>query len=507
MSPARRRRRPRALNPRMVSIVVIAAIFAISYKAFHPALPFSHPYQLHALFANSNQLRSGSPVRIAGVEVGKVTGVSEGPGQTASVTMNIGSSGQPIHRDAIVAVRPRLFLEGGFYVDIHPGSPSLPTLSSGATIPLPQTSYPVQFDRVLSTFSLPTRTDLRTVVKQLGTALSGGGAQGLRATPASLTPVLRDLAWISESARGSATNDLSSAIGYTSRVTGALGDRAAQLADLVSSLDTTAAALASQDGALGASVQQLDRTLIAAPPALSALDRVLPTLASFSSALDPGLKAAPVALGTLSGEVAELAALVAPAERRRLVIALRAAFTQLPTLVNRLGSLFPVAGPLTKCVVTHAVPLLSSVVPDGSLSTGRPAWEDFVHALVGLASQGQNFDANGYTMRYLAGLGTATLSTGSLPVIGQLVGTGSSAPLQSRPVWLGAGSTPPLRPDLPCSTQPLPNLNVPAGPAGLAASSARSAPTATSTPRLTIQQLLATLAPTNLRHALRSSRR
>ena len=42
----------------------------------------------------------------------------------AVVTMAIQPNGLPIHADATVDIRPRLFLEGNFYVDLHPGTPS-----------------------------------------------------------------------------------------------------------------------------------------------------------------------------------------------------------------------------------------------------------------------------------------------------------------------------------------------------------------------------------------------
>ena len=44
------------------------------------ANPFASPYTIHAVFSNANGLQSGSLVRIAGVNVGKVTGVSLEPG-------------------------------------------------------------------------------------------------------------------------------------------------------------------------------------------------------------------------------------------------------------------------------------------------------------------------------------------------------------------------------------------------------------------------------------------
>ena len=54
------------------------------------------------------------------------------------MTMSIDTNGLPIHADATAKIRPRIFLEGNFYVDLAPGSPSAPVLSSGATLPVPR---------------------------------------------------------------------------------------------------------------------------------------------------------------------------------------------------------------------------------------------------------------------------------------------------------------------------------------------------------------------------------
>ena len=66
-----------------------------------------------------------SPVRIAGVEVGKVSKVEPAAeGSTASViTMKIKDEALPLHTDARLKIRPRIFLEGNFFVDVRPGTP------------------------------------------------------------------------------------------------------------------------------------------------------------------------------------------------------------------------------------------------------------------------------------------------------------------------------------------------------------------------------------------------
>ena len=135
----RRMRRHRSRVSNLVAGAVAAVvILAICYLVFGGSVPFSgSPFVLRATFTVETQLHLGSPVRIAGVDVGTVTGVSRvsGSSTAAVATMAIQSNGLPIHADATADIRPRLFLEGNFYVDLQPGTPSAPTLSSGATLP------------------------------------------------------------------------------------------------------------------------------------------------------------------------------------------------------------------------------------------------------------------------------------------------------------------------------------------------------------------------------------
>ena len=99
----------------------------VTYLGFTKDIPFvNEPYEIKAAFRDTSghQARS-SPVRIAGVEVGEVTKVEHtSPGaQSATVTMAIRDEGRPIHADATAKIRPRIFLEGNFFVDLAPGSP------------------------------------------------------------------------------------------------------------------------------------------------------------------------------------------------------------------------------------------------------------------------------------------------------------------------------------------------------------------------------------------------
>jgi phospholipid/cholesterol/gamma-HCH transport system substrate-binding protein len=414
--------------------------------------------------ASSNQLRGGSPVRIAGVDVGKVVGIEPGPvPDTSTVVLELEERGRPIHRDATLRIRSRVFLEGGFYVDLQPGTGAAPELADGGTLPLPQTAGPVQFHQLLSVFEQPVVESLRGGVGALAHGLEGGGAEGLRQAAPNLAPALRDTAIVADAAQGTEPHDVSRLIRGASRLTGALAADRRALADLVTNLRRSADALSADDSALAESIAELDGLLRLAPAGLRALDGVLPVVERVSRQALPAIAVAPRSLRGAGRVIDQIGSLVEPSVRDRTIDGLATTFVDLPTLVVNMGSLFPTTKGLADCLRTHIVPVLRSEIDDGALSSGYPVYLDFAHSLVGLASATQNFDANGYNTRYLFGLGNETFSTDALAGVGQLVGE-SDGPLQTRPVPPPGNEPPPIRRDVECTTQPLPDLAAEVGP-------------------------------------------
>ncbi len=133
----RRKRKKRDRLSRFQAGVIGAILIVIlSYMAYTKfANPFASKFTVHVLFSSANGLRPDSFVRIAGINVGTVTNVAPVQGckltadtekrcQMADVTMEIQDNGLPLHSDATFAIRPRIFLEGNFFVDVKPGTPS-----------------------------------------------------------------------------------------------------------------------------------------------------------------------------------------------------------------------------------------------------------------------------------------------------------------------------------------------------------------------------------------------
>ncbi|HZU60429.1 MAG TPA: MlaD family protein, partial [Solirubrobacteraceae bacterium] len=90
--PSRRsRRHRRRLHPLLVAVLVILVTAAVTFYAFNQGLPFTHQFTLSATVSNSFNVRSGDPVRIDGVDVGQVQGVSA-QGRASRITFTLDPS-------------------------------------------------------------------------------------------------------------------------------------------------------------------------------------------------------------------------------------------------------------------------------------------------------------------------------------------------------------------------------------------------------------------------------
>ena len=92
-------------------------------------------------------------------------------------------------------------------------------------------------------------------------------------------------------------------------------------------------------------------------------------------------------------------------------------------------------------------------------ATGVENYKEFWYTMVGLAGEGQNFDGNGQYVRFQPGGGDQTVSSGKARAgaATSCSATRSAKPLGTRPAY--PGKRPPYKPDVPCYTQQLPDLN------------------------------------------------
>lgn len=453
------------IPPALVGVGVIVAMLCAFWLAATKQLPWVNQHELKLQFSSANHLRPNSPVRIAGVNVGVVEKVERGPGVSATVTASIDGDALPVHSDATAEIRPRTFLEGNFFVDLHPGSPSTDELGDGGVVPVGQTRVPVQFDQVLTTFQPRPREQLRRTLNELGTALDGDGPRALNATFPVLPPLLRDAAAVSEALGGTQPHDLSRAIAATSRVTETLAEHRPELGSLVSSFAAVARALSDDQRALAGSITGLETVLEDAPPSLAALERAVPETRELVAELRPALREAGPVIAAAEPTVDQVQGLLGPAELPKLVGVAE------PT-VSSLASFLPdgtttaaaLRGP-TSCLLNSAIPTLKTAIDDGPLSSGEPVYREIFYSNVGLSSASQNFDGNGFATRYYAGFGDDLVAT---PFGGasQLFGWLPDPPLGSRP--RKPAQPPPLEPTEPCTESDPIDLSAQTGPGGFA---------------------------------------
>ena len=443
-------------------ITTLVIVFCAVWLAFRGA-PWDDSYEIRAVVEQANELGPRSPVRIAGVAVGKVKKVERGEGNTAIITLALEEDALPIHADATLKVRPRIFLEGNFFVDLRPGSGNAPELEEGGTIPLSQTAVPVQLDQVLSTLEYGTRENLKLFVRGLAQSFDEEGAESLQRAWEDSDGAFTGAAITSEALRGQEEDDLPELVEQGGLTFDALARRE-RLGDLVEGLNRSVRALASRRAELAASLPELDRLLAAADPALDALNRSFPPVRQLIRDLRPGIREAPETLELALPVLDEARALIAADELPALLDELDPALRSLAKLEPGLTELLGDVTPVTECLRVNAVPTLKKDVDDGPLSTGEPVYRELLYGLVGLASASQNFDGNGPAVRYHAGLGDNVVTTGRLPNLGEsLVGVTDEPIIGSRPRWTGV--QPPFRPDVPCVGQALPDLAPETGPA------------------------------------------
>jgi ABC-type transporter Mla subunit MlaD len=462
---------PQVVAGVLATVVAIVAIFL----AFN-GLPFRGGYELKAVFADTANVGLRSPVRIAGVDVGKVTAVeSAGEGSTAAVvTMRLDDEALPIRSDAELKIRPRIFLEGNFFVDLEPGTPEGDQLDSGGTIPMAQTAAPVQLDQVLGVLKTDARKDLQTLIQGYGEAISGQptaaedatqdpavrGQTAAEAGNQSLTyapGALRGLAIVNQSLLGLEPHDLSKLVRGGARVSRELSSREAQLRDLIVNLDTTTGALASEQDDLRATIRALPPLLDAANPALDSLNAAFPPTRAFAREILPGVEQTASTIDAAFPWVRQTRELVSPAELQGLVRALRPATADLAQATDGTIQLLPQVDLVDRCLIDNVLPTGDVVLQDPPLTTGVPNYKEFFQALVGLSGESQNFDGNGTYTRFQTGGGAQTVSTGSVPGIGQLFGNAVAPPLGTRPAR--PARRPPYNREQACFSQQRPNLD------------------------------------------------
>jgi phospholipid/cholesterol/gamma-HCH transport system substrate-binding protein len=467
------------IDPLKVGLIALAIILVLTFLGFTKDIPFTTPFEVKATFETANSIRAGAPVRIAGVNVGKVAKVEPGEDTATSVvTLQVSEQGLPLHEDATAKIRPRIFLEGNFFVDLRPGSPSAPELEDGGTLKVTNTSAPVQLDEVLTALQTDTREDLKDLLGGLAVALNSepSAADDRQAHPSArgetaaesfndayddIPAAERSTAQVFEAFLGTEpARDVSRLIDGLARTSAALTRYETQLKDLITNFNTTMAAFASESGNLQASIRELGPTLENANRAFASLNAAFPPTRAFAREILPGVRETPATIEASFPWIAQTRRLVSRQELGGLVRELSPATRDLARLTDRSLELLPQTTLTARCAREVLLPTGDVVIRD-EFTSGAENYKEFFWGLVALAGEGQNFDGNGPYVRFQTGGGSNQVSLGQAGVgSGQLFGNNVAVPLGNRTFY--PGLRPPYRPDVACHTNRLPDLNGPA---------------------------------------------
>lgn len=468
-------------SPVRFAIVMIIVILIGVYFGFTKHIPFKHGYRLNAEFATALNIHAKSPVRIAGVDVGKVTKIKR-EGKAGLVSMEIEPRGLPIHSDATMKLRPRIFLEGNWFIELKPGSPSASTLSSGSTIPITQTADPVQLDQVLDALNTDTRVNLQHFLIYFGQALTLkpnaaenaeqepevqglNGAQAINRAYHLGPKALRGGAVVNQATTGIVPHDLSKLIASIGKVTAALNVHEQQLGELIGNFNTFFAALAAQSEPLRVTVAELPSSLQNIDRGLAALDASFPPTRTFAHDILPGVKNTNATVSAALPWIEQVKASLAPNELGGVAKGLAEALPPLAKLQSEQIPVYHQGELLAKCQTNLIFPAGNTKLQDGAATSGVEDYKEFWYSLVGLAGVGQTFDGNGTSVKFLVGNSGQTLLSRHTSILGtklkglQLLTRSPLTPLGTRPAY--PAEEPPYKPLVPCYKQKLPDFNGP----------------------------------------------
>ena len=522
MRPGQHKRIPN----HVIGLILVVLIAVGSVLAYTKKLPWSHAYEIKAVFTSAENIRVKSPVRIAGVQVGTVTSVhhcttndpecgavdggsgteaatggsaaqssNQPPGeQAAIVTMEINDNGRPIKDDATFKLRPRLFLEGNLFVDLQPGTPDSPEASDGHVFPVTQTAESVQLDQVLSTLQSNVRRNLQIFLKEFGDALiKYHGAEGFRTLYQTSPGAYKYTSQVNQALLGTKPHDLSGLVKNLDSTIQALDADQSGLQNLITNLRIVTGAFAARNGALQSAIAELPRTLAVGRPALAALNQAFPPLRAFAREALPGTRSTPETLDAATPLLHQIRKLVSRRELRGLTHDLRPTIPRLTKLSHRSIPFLNQSRALASCFNEVINPWSLDSVPDpdypssGGQNAGK-VYQETGYGLVGIAGESRSGDANGEYVRVEAGGGansfatnggflvTSQPQTSSSPFFGfaesKLLGARPSVPSGNNPGG-NSSAKPPYRPGVPCERQEPPDLN---------SGSATPEPTGTNTP-------------------------
>ncbi|HEY2159675.1 MAG TPA: hypothetical protein VGH24_00055 [Solirubrobacteraceae bacterium] len=276
-------------NPTLVGAMTVLAIVLAVFLAYsaNQGLPFVPTRELKVDVASGADLVVGNDVDEGGTRIGELTAMTPTmlpSGQVAAqLTLKLTQAYGRVPIDSMVTAGERSLL-GEKYVELTKGV-SKQIFPDGGTLPISQTSVPVQIDDVFKTFNPPTRTAIDGALVGIGDTLAGRG-DALNQTLQSLPGLLGYLAPVAAnlSSRQTRLTRFFDTLDTFTRVLAPISNVNAQL---FTDAGTTFAAVSHSPSNLEATIAESPSTLSVSNQSLQAQQPFLTDLAQLGNDLTP----------------------------------------------------------------------------------------------------------------------------------------------------------------------------------------------------------------------------
>ena len=274
-----------------LAIVALAiAVYLLSQQDFRFPLVEATPKRIQIQLENAQAVEpgQGQTVRVAGVEVGRISDVKLQNG-VAVVQLEIKPEYKNlIRQDASALLRPKTALKDMF-VEVDPGHGK--PVPDGGTIPVGNSLPDINPDEIYSALDADTRPYLKLLVSGAGKGLRNRG-DDLREVFRRLEPIHRDLAKVTRATAVRRT-DLKELIHEYGLLMTELAKHPQDLRRLVTASHTVFDTLAKEDVQISDAVSRLPGALNASSRALANVRRFSPVLRSSLESLRPAIRKLP----------------------------------------------------------------------------------------------------------------------------------------------------------------------------------------------------------------------
>jgi len=393
-----RRRAPRLAVRGALAVLAAGLVVWSAIDLRIPFLPRGGQV-IEARLPSAANARAGQPVRVRGVDVGRIEKLTAAPGGGVVARLRVDGD-VAVRADATANLRARTMFGRNMYVDLDPGSRTAPALRG--EIGLSATGSQVDFDQLLAPLGAPGRAAVRVLMAETADALLA--PRPPREALRLLGPTMRGIDQGLRPLRGTDDGDLPRLLGHTAKVARALGASEADLAGLVEDGATTLGVTAARRADVGrlleiapGTLANSRRTLARLDTTLDRLDPLVADLGLAARLVRPAVDAAKPTLAALRRTLDDLAP---------TALALRGALKGLRRAVPSARSVTDGLRPVLQRLNERLLPGLAKV----DEQTGLKLYAALGPAFAAASSSVGEYDARGHMVRFQANFGESSIN-------------------------------------------------------------------------------------------------